>query len=99
IEGQSYNDRRIIAATGTIALEILEDLEDCDLVLVPISGGGLISGVSAAIKLSKPNCRIIGVEPELAADAQASLRQGKRVALDFERVNQTVADALRTTPI
>src|SRR5947207_2982510 len=74
-------DEKIIAGQGTAGLEILEDLPDVDLVLVPIGGGGLISGISAAIKLSKPNVTIIGVEPELAADAQASFRGGKIVKL------------------
>jgi threonine dehydratase len=94
-----YNDLRIIAGTGTIGLEILEDSEDVKLVLAPISGGGLISGVASAIKLRKPNCKVIGVEPELAADAQASLKAGKRITFDPKTVNQTIADGLRTTPV
>src|SRR5438034_6730625 len=81
-----YEDEKIIAGQGTAGLEILEDLPDVDLVLVPIGGGGLISGVSTAIKLSKPNVTIIGVEPELAADAQASFRAGKIVKFPPEQV-------------
>src|SRR5207245_1358638 len=64
-----------------------------------VSGGGLISGVAAAIKQRKPNCKVIGVEPELAADAQASLKAGKRITFEAERVNQTIADGLRTSPV
>jgi threonine dehydratase len=94
-----YNDERIIAGTGTIGMEILDDLADVKLVLVPVSGGGLISGVAAAIKLRKPNVKVVGVEPELAADAQASLKAGKRIALDPEKVNKTICDGLRTTPV
>src|SRR4051812_36928596 len=94
-----YNHLHIIAGTGTIGLEILEDMEDCRLVLAPVSGGGLISGVAAAIKQRKPNVKVIGVEPELAADAQASLKAGKRITLDPARVNQTICDGLRTTPV
>ncbi|MGO9126087.1 MAG: threonine/serine dehydratase, partial [Terriglobales bacterium] len=72
-----YNDEKIIAGQGTIGLEILDDLPIVETVLVPVGGGGMISGVAAAIKLSKPSVNIIGVEPELAADAQASFRAGK----------------------
>ena len=55
-----------MAGQGTIGAEILEDLPDVECVLVPVSGGGLIGGVSAAIKLVRPEVRVIGVEPELA---------------------------------
>lgn len=90
-----YDDEKIIAGQGTAGLEILEDLPDVELVLVPVGGGGLISGISTAIKLSKPDTKVIGVEPELAADAQASLRAGKIVRFPPERVLQTCADGLR----
>jgi threonine dehydratase len=91
-----YDDPKIIAGQGTAGLEILEDLPDVDLVLVPIGGGGLISGISTAIKLSKPNVKIIGVEPELAADAQASFRAGHIVKFPPEQVLSTSADGLRS---
>src|SRR5262249_3241897 len=65
-----YNDEKIIAGQGTIGLEILEDLPDVEMVLAPVGGGGMISGIAAAVKLSKPEVKVIGVEPELAADAQ-----------------------------
>ena len=80
-----YNDEQIIAGQGTIGLEILEDLPEVETVLVPVGGGGMISGVATAIKLSKPSVKVIGVEPELAADAQASLRAGKIVQFPAER--------------
>src|SRR6202161_56019 len=67
-----YNDEKIIAGQGTIGLEILEDLPEVEAVFAPVGGGGLISGVAAAIKLTRPEVQVIGVEPELAADAQAS---------------------------
>src|SRR5262252_5648577 len=57
-----YNDEKIIAGQGTIGLEILEDLADVDLVLAPVGGGGLISGISTAIKESNPRAKVIGVE-------------------------------------
>jgi threonine dehydratase len=94
-----YNDEKIIAGQGTIGLEILEDLPDVETVLSPVGGGGLISGVAAAIKLSKPSVTVIGVEPELAADAQASLRSGRIVQLPAEQVSRTIADGLRTQSV
>jgi threonine dehydratase len=98
-----YNDEKIIAGQGTVALEILEDLPNVETVLVPVGGGGLISGISAAIKLSNPlrktKVNVIGVEPELAADAQASLRAGRIVAFPAEQVSRTLADGLRTQSI
>lgn len=94
-----YNDEKIIAGQGTAGLEILEQLPEVETVLVPVGGGGLISGTSAALKLSKPSVKIIGVEPDLAADAQASFRAGHIVSFPAEQVTQTVADGLRTQSI
>ncbi len=94
-----YNDEKIIAGQGTIGLEILDDLPEVETVLSPVGGGGLISGVAAAIKLTNPKVKVIGVEPELAADAQASLRQGKIVQFPAEQVSRTLADGLRTQSI
>src|SRR4029079_9635113 len=64
-----YNDEKIIAGQGTIGLEILAELPGVRTFMVPVGGGGSISGVRAAVKLSKPSVNVIGVEPELAADA------------------------------
>ncbi len=94
-----YNDEHIIAGQGTIGLEILEALPDVETILCPVGGGGLISGVAAAIKLTDPKVKVIGIEPELAADAQASLRSGKIVRFPAEQVSRTVADGLRTQSI
>jgi len=94
-----YNDEYIIAGQGTMGLEILEDLPEVETVLSPVGGGGMISGVAAAIKLSKPSVNVIGIEPEFAADAQASLRSGKIVELPAEQVSRTLADGLRTQSI
>jgi threonine dehydratase len=91
-----YDDEQIIAGQGTAGLEIIEDLPDVELVLVPIGGGGLISGISTAVKLSRPETKIVGVEPELAGDAQASFRAGEIVKFPAERVLQTCADGLRS---
>jgi threonine dehydratase len=94
-----YNDEKIIAGQGTVGLEILEDLPAVETVLVPVGGGGLISGISAAIKLSHPQIKVIGVEPQVAADAQASLRAGHIVSWSAEHVSRTMADGLRTQSI
>ena len=94
-----YNDEKIIAGQGTIGLEILEDLPQVEAILAPVGGGGLISGIAAAIKLSRPDVHVIGVEPELAADAQASLRVGTIVPFPAEQVSRTIADGLRTQSV
>ena len=94
-----YDDLRIIAGQGTIALEILEDLSDIEAVLVPIGGGGLISGVAAGLKLSHAAIKVIGVEPAVANDAQQGLRGGKRITLPAEQTIQTIADGLRTQSV
>ncbi len=94
-----YNDEKIIAGQGTMGLEILEDMPDVETILAPVGGGGLISGVAAAIKLTKPEVNVFGVEPELAADAQASLRAGKIVHFPAEQVTCTLADGLRTQSV
>jgi len=90
-----YDDEKIIAGQGTAGLEILEDMPDIELVLVPIGGGGLISGISTAIKSVKPDAKVVGVEPEVAADAQASFRAGHIVKFPAEQVLSTCADGLR----
>lgn len=94
-----YDDEAIIQGQGTVGLEIFEDMADADVVLVPVGGGGLISGISASLKLSGSKAKIIGVEPELANDAQQSLRAGQIVTLPAERVSSTLADGLRTQSV
>jgi threonine dehydratase len=94
-----FNDEQIIAGQGTIGLEILEDLPEVEAVFAPVGGGGMISGIAAAIKLTNPKVKIIGVEPELAGDAQASLRAGNIVQFPADDVSQTIADGLRTQSI
>ncbi len=91
-----YDDDRIIAGQGTCGLEIAEDLEDLGLVLVPIGGGGLASGVAAAVKALRPAARVIGVEPDLAADASESLALGRIVEWSAADVSRTIADGTRT---
>ncbi|MGH8867183.1 MAG: threonine ammonia-lyase [Actinomycetes bacterium] len=90
-----YDHRDVIAGQGTVGLEIVEDVPDVDLVLVPVSGGGLVSGIAAAVKALRPSARVVGVEPELAADAQASVWAGELVGWSVAETNRTVADGLR----
>ena len=86
-----FDDPLIIAGAGTVGLEILEDVPYADVVVAGIGGGGLISGVAAAIKLNRPGARVIGVEPEGAPGMTRSLEQGRPVHLDSV---DTVADGL-----
>jgi threonine dehydratase len=94
-----YNDEKIIAGQGTIGLEILDDLEGPFTALVPIGGGGLISGIATALKESRPGVKVIGVEPEFAADAQASLRAGAIQSISGESAMRTLCDGLRSQSI
>ena len=91
-----FDDDRIIAGQGTVGLEIVEDRSDVAAVLVPVGGGGLASGVATAIAALRPGVRVIGVEPELAADAHESLERGEIVAWPAELVSRTIADGTRT---
>jgi threonine dehydratase len=91
-----YDDPRIVAGQGTVGLEIAEDCAGVAAVLVPIGGGGLASGVAAAITALAPGARLIGVEPELAADARESLEQDRIVAWPADLVSRTIADGTRT---
>ena len=92
-----YNDELIIAGQGTMGLEILEDLPDVETVLVPVGGGGMISGIAAALKLgAQHKVNVIGVEPEFAADARDSFRSGHLVRWTAEQITRTLADGLRT---
>lgn len=94
-----YDDERIIAGQATCGLEIVDEIPDVDLVLSPVSGGGLLSGVAAAVKQMRPQARVIGVEPELAGDAAESYRTGKVVEWPAELTSRTIADGLRTQSV
>lgn len=96
---EPYDDPAIIAGQGTCGLEIAEDLPDVTSVLVPVSGGGLSAGVATAIKALVPAARVIGVEPELAADAKASLESGTLVTWTAAETGRTMADGLRTNSL
>ena len=94
-----FDDRAVIAGQGTIGLEIAADLPDADQVVVPVGGGGLISGIAAAIRALCPGTRVIGAEPELAADARDSFRSGRQVAWLARDTQRTIADALRVEQV
>ena len=95
-----YNDATVIAGQGTIGLELTEQIPELDAVLVPTSGGGMLSGIAAAVRALRPNCRVIACEPA-GKRLQDSFAAGARivdpaiadVALD------TIADAIRTQPL
>ena len=90
-----FDDARVIAGQGTVGLEIAADRPDAATVLVPVGGGGLISGIGVAVKALAPGIRVVGVEPELAADARDSLARGERVAWDPADTYRTIADGVR----
>ncbi|WP_337869259.1 threonine/serine dehydratase [Meiothermus sp.] len=92
-----FDDFRVMAGQGTQALELLQQVPDLDAVLVAVGGGGLISGIATVIKTLRPECEVIGVEPETANDAQQSLQVGVRVKL--MQAPRTVADGVRTMVI
>jgi threo-3-hydroxy-L-aspartate ammonia-lyase len=91
-----YDDPAVIAGQGTAGLEIVEDLPNVTSVLIPTSGGGLLAGIAAAVARLAPRARILGVEPELAADAAESLHRGELVSWPSEKTARTMADGLRT---
>ncbi len=89
-----YNDYRIISGQGTVALELLEEVPDLDMVLVPVGGGGLISGIAVAVSEIAPIINVVGVEPALADDARQSFEERKLIPSNYP---DTVADGLRTS--
>jgi threonine dehydratase len=94
-----YDDEQIIAGQATCGLEIVEEWPEVELVLAPVSGGGLLSGVAAAVKQLSPQTKVIGVEPELAGDTAESFRAGKIVTWGAELTSRTIADGLRTQSV
>lgn len=94
-----YDDEAVIAGQGTCGLEIVESIPDVDLVLSPVSGGGLLSGTAAAVRQLRPEAIVVGVEPELAGDAAESFRKGEIVTWPAELTSRTIADGLRTQSV
>lgn len=89
-----YDDDRIIAGQGTAAWELFDEVGELDLLFVPVGGGGLISGSALAAAARSPGCRVVGVEPATAADANRSWRRG--AVYKLQEVPDTIADGLRT---
>ncbi len=87
-----YHDARVIAGQGTATRELLEDVPDLDIVMAPVSGGGLLSGMAIAAHAVRPDLRVLGGEPEQARDAFESLRQDRRIT---DMTPDTIADGLR----
>ncbi|MFY0408515.1 threonine ammonia-lyase [Solicola sp. PLA-1-18] len=94
-----YDDARIIAGQGTVGLEIVAQVPDVDVVLVPVSGGGLLSGVAVAVKALRPECMVIGVEPALAGDLAEGFAAGERRVWSTDQTTRTIADGLRTPSV
>lgn len=88
----AYDDLDVIAGQGTIALELLEDVQEPDIVIVPVGGGGLIAGISSVMKELRPACRIVGIQPEACPAALISFQKG--VAQDPFEHGPTIADGL-----
>jgi threonine dehydratase len=95
----SFESSAVIAGQGTLGVEILADLPDVATVVVPVSGGGLISGVSAAVRALSPATRIVAVEPELAGDLAEGFARGQRVTWSTEQTGRTIADGLRVPAV
>jgi threonine dehydratase len=91
-----FDSYAIMAATGTIALEILEQVPNVACVVAPVAGGGLVGGIAAAMAHARPGVRVVGAEPALADDAAQSFRAGHIVEIEAQQALRTIADGLRT---
>ncbi len=89
-----FDDPLVMAGQGTTGLELVQDAQGVDLLVAPVSGGGLMAGCATAVKSVCPDARVVGVEPEAGDDYRRSLITGQRVTIDVPR---TIADALQTT--
>jgi threonine dehydratase len=89
-----YDDEAVIAGQGTIGLEIVEDLPAVDSIIVPVGGGGLIAGITTAVKDLRPGARIIGVQASACPSARSALASGSPVTID---AGPTIADGIRVT--
>lgn len=94
-----YDDPHVIAGQGTVGLELIDQVPDLEVVLVPVSGGGLISGIATAVKSRRPQAKVVGVEPALAGDLAEGFAAGERREWPTERTARTVADGLRTPSV
>jgi threonine dehydratase len=89
-----YDDPRVMAGQGTVALELLQEAPELDVLITPVSGGGLVAGCATAAKALRPGIHVVGVEPENGDDTRRSLAAGERIRID---VPVTIADGLQAT--
>jgi threonine dehydratase len=94
-----YDDAHVIAGQGTVGLELLEQVEEVGVVVVPVGGGGLIAGAAVAIKKRRPDVRVVAVEPALAADLAEGFTNGKWTVWSRELTGRTIADGLRSAAV
>lgn len=94
-----FDNAAIIAGQGTAGLEIIDDVPGLASIWVPVSGGGLVSGIAAAVKARAPHVRVIGVEPELAGDLAEGFARRERVTWEAQRTARTIADGLRVQAV
>ncbi len=94
-----YDDLEVITGQGTIGLEILDDLPDVDLILVPVGGGGLIGGIAAAVKALRPAVRVVGVQAAACPSAREALKAGRPVSLEDVEEKGSLADAIMVTRV
>src|SRR5207302_1709409 len=88
-----FENENVMAGQGTVMVELFEEVADLDMVLCPVGGGGLLSGVAVAAKTLRPSIKVIATEPATAGDAAESFREKKLVHLENKN---TIADGLRT---
>lgn len=91
-----FDDPRVMAGQGTVALELMDEVTDLDIVLAPCGGGGLLAGTAMAVRHRLAQARVYGVEPDAGNDVQQSLQRGERVRIDTP---QTIADAAQTRQV
>ena len=94
-----FDDPWVIAGQGTVGSELLDQVDDVDVVVVPVGGGGLIAGVAVALKSSRPAVRVIGVEPALAGDLAEGYATGERAVWSRALTGRTIADGLRAAAV
>jgi threonine dehydratase len=94
-----FDDPWVLAGHGTVGSELLDQVDDVDVVVVPVGGGGLIAGVAVALKGSRPAVRVIGVEPALAGDLAEGYATGERAVWSRALTGRTIADGLRAAAV
>jgi threonine dehydratase len=94
-----FDDAHVIAGQGTVGLELVEQLDQVDVVVVPVGGGGLVAGVATAIKTCRPDVQLLAVEPALAGDLAEGWANGQRTVWSRDLTGRTIADGLRSAAV